>query len=84
MVARGLLEQRAMLLVTSWVQQLNTLKDFDMGTPRLLLSFLIKALHPHLGCNFKQPSTGTMLYRKDGDLLMTISKLLRSKKGSSS
>ena len=49
----------------------------DTASPRWLLSFLIKALHPHLACSCKQRSTGTMFYRNGGDLLLGISKLLK-------
>jgi len=76
MVARGLLEQRAMLLVeahqhfTETATELRGLyqpnEDFDTGTPRWLLSYLIRALHPHLVCSCKQRSTGTLLYRRVG------------------
>ena len=88
MVARRLLEQRAMLLVeahehfTETATELRGLyqpnEDFDTGTPRWLLSYLIRALHPHLACSCKQCSTRTLLYRRDGDLLMAISKLLKA------
>ena len=97
MVAKGLLEQRAMLLVEAHEHFIDTAielrslyqvtEESDIGTPRWLLSYLIRALHPHLACSCKQRSTGTLLYRRDGDLLMAISKLLkadRSKKSSSS
>ena len=49
----------------------------DIGTPRWLLSYLIRTLHPHLACSCKQPSMGTLLYRSGGDLLLAISKLLK-------
>ena len=49
----------------------------DVASPRWLLSFLIKAFHPHLACSCKQCSTGTILYINGGDLQLGISKLLK-------
>lgn len=58
MVAKGLLEQRAMFFVEAHEHFTETAmerrgfyqptEDFDIGTPRLLLSYLIGAFHPHL------------------------------------
>ena len=87
MVGNGLMEQRPMLLVDVYEFFNKTATELrrvylpddssDIGTPRWLLSYLIRTLNPHLACSCKQRSTGTLLYRSGGDLLLSISKLLK-------
>ena len=86
-VAETLYKQEAIHLPTAYDMLTKLLRDQtvtgDKGISKQhLFSHLKQTLNKHLTCCTLQKSTGTLLYRKDGNLLLALTKVLqREKKG---
>ena len=86
-VAEILYKQEAILLPTAYDVLTKLLRDQtatgDKGISKQhLFSHLKQTLNKHLACCTLQKSAGTLLYRKDGNLLLALTKALqRERKG---
>ena len=86
-VAETIYKQEAILLPTAYDMLTKLMRDQavigDKGISKQhLFSHLKQTLNKHLACCTLQKSAGTLLYRKDGNLLLALTKVLqRERKG---